>query len=84
MCLFNDAELNWVSTNMRLILLLMQLLMGMSTSRYLPAMGTAGFDRLEVNGYNRLPAPPPRITATTEFEIVVIWGNLSEIKLILW
>jgi hypothetical protein len=62
----------------------MQLLIGISTNRYLPAMGTAGFERLEVKGYNRLPAPPPRITATTEFDIVVIWGNLSKLKLIVW
>jgi hypothetical protein len=54
--------------------LLMQLLIGISTNRYLPAMGTAGFERLEVSGYNRLPAPPPRITATTAFDILVIWA----------
>jgi hypothetical protein len=41
----------------------MQLEIGMSTKRYLPAMGTAGFDRLAVRGYNLVPAPPPKITA---------------------
>jgi hypothetical protein len=29
---------------------LMQLLMGISMSRYLPAMGTAGFERMRVSG----------------------------------
>jgi hypothetical protein len=66
MCLFKDAELNCVKTNMRLILELIQLLMGISTSLYLPAMGTAGFERAAVSGYNLVPAPPPRITAITE------------------
>jgi hypothetical protein len=66
--LFKDAELNWVKTNILLILLLIQLLMGMSTKRYLPAIGTAGFDLVFVNGDNLLPAPPPRITATTDVE----------------
>jgi hypothetical protein len=56
-----------------LILLLIQLLIGISTNLYLPAIGTAGFERLAVKGYNRLPAPPPRITATTDFEIVFIY-----------
>src|ERR1700750_1115213 len=66
MCLFNEAELNCVNTNMRLISELIQLLMGISTSRYLPAIGTAGFERAAVNGYNLVPAPPPRITAITD------------------
>jgi hypothetical protein len=35
---------------------------GMSTNLYLPAIGTAGFDRLAVNGNKRVPAPPPKIT----------------------
>jgi hypothetical protein len=35
---------------------------GISTSRYLPAIGTAGFERLAVSGYKRVPAPPPKIT----------------------
>jgi hypothetical protein len=47
--------------------------MGMSTSLYFPPIGTAGLLRLEVNGYNLVPAPPPRITATTEFDIEVIY-----------
>src|SRR4029453_14388911 len=42
---------------------LMQLESAMSTSRYLPPIGTAGFDRCCVSGKRRLPAPPPRMTA---------------------
>jgi hypothetical protein len=43
-----------------------QLLMGISTRRYLPAIGTAGFERAAVKGYNLVPAPPPNITAITD------------------
>jgi hypothetical protein len=68
MCLFREAELNCVNTNILLILLLIQLLIGISTKRYLPAIGTAGFDLVVVKGDNLLPAPPPRMTATTDFE----------------
>jgi len=32
-------------------------------------MGTAGLLRADVNGYSRLPAPPPNITATTDLLI---------------
>src|SRR3977135_1566211 len=42
----------------------MQLEIGMSTSRYFPPTGTAGFERCCVNGKSRVPAPPPRITAS--------------------
>ncbi|GAC1381286.1 MAG: hypothetical protein NVSMB45_05840 [Ginsengibacter sp.] len=41
----------------------MQLEIGISTKRYLPAIGTAGFDLLDVKGESLDPAPPPRITA---------------------
>src|SRR5690606_7108578 len=44
---------------------LMQLEMGMSTSRYLPASGTAGLARSLVSGNSRVPAPPPMITDST-------------------
>ena len=44
----------------------MQLLMGISTNLYLPAMGTAGLLREAVNGDNLEPAPPPKMTATTD------------------
>ena len=40
----------------------MQFEMGMSTSRYLPARGTAGLARSFVKGNSRVPAPPPMIT----------------------
>jgi hypothetical protein len=42
---------------------LMQFEIGMSTSRYLPPSGTAGFERVMVKGERRVPAPPPKITA---------------------
>lgn len=46
----------------------MQLLIGTSIRRYAPPIGTAGFARLLVRGYKRVPAPPPRIIAPTELE----------------
>lgn len=48
-----------------MILLVMQLLMGTSTSLYFPARGTAGLDRFTVRGRNLLPVPPPRIKPMT-------------------
>jgi hypothetical protein len=54
---------------MRFIPEFMQLEMGISTRRYLPAMGTAGFERLAVSGYNLDPAPPPKMTLSISFEI---------------
>ena len=42
---------------------LMQLLIGMSISRYLAANGTAGLARIFVSGKSRVPRPPPRINA---------------------
>src|SRR5215213_9603565 len=39
--------------------------MGMSMSRYLPAIGTAGFERILVKGCKRDPLPPPIITPRT-------------------
>lgn len=41
--------------------LLMQLLMGTSTSRNRPANGMAGSARVSVRGRSSLPGPPPRI-----------------------
>ena len=41
---------------------------GTSISRYAPPIGTAGFARDFVSGYKRVPAPPPSITAATDFE----------------
>ncbi len=52
---------------MRWISELMQLLMGMSIRRYLPAMGTAGLERSLVSGYSREPRPPPMMTPRTSF-----------------
>src|SRR5215210_8337416 len=63
MCLFKDAELYCVSTKILRMSELMQFEIGMSTSRYLPPSGTAGFERRSVRGDRRVPAPPPRITA---------------------
>src|SRR5258708_29762603 len=67
MCLLSDAELYCVRTNMRKTSELMQFEMGTSTSRYFPPSGTAGFERSRVSGCRRLPAPPPRITASKFF-----------------
>src|SRR6056297_3165696 len=46
---------------MRFSSLLMQLLIGISISRYLAAKGTAGLSRILVSGNSRVPRPPPRI-----------------------
>src|ERR1039457_4663222 len=61
----SDAELNCVSTYTRRRPELMQLEMGMSTRRYLPASGTAGLARSLVSGNNRVPWPPPMMTEST-------------------
>src|SRR5215208_8517659 len=63
MCLLSEAELYCVSTKILRMSELMQFEMGMSTRRYLPPSGTAGFERSIVSGDRRVPAPPPRITA---------------------
>src|SRR5688572_32037980 len=63
MCLFREAELYCVNTKILRMSELMQFEIGMSTSRYLPPSGTAGFERSSVSGDRRVPAPPPRITA---------------------
>jgi hypothetical protein len=46
---------------------LMQLLSGISTMRYLPPSGTAGFERSSVSGNSRLPSPPPMMMASVLF-----------------
>src|SRR5688572_27326330 len=71
-CLLSEAELNCVSTNMRPIPLFRQLEIGISTSLYFPAIGTAGFDLLAVSGNNREPAPPPSITDRISRECVIV------------
>ena len=70
MCLLREAELNWVKTKIRSIPELRQFEMGISTKRYFPAIGTAGFERVSVNGYNREPCPPPNTTVIT-FEFIL-------------
>src|SRR5262249_42592112 len=65
MWLWRETELNWVRTWIRLNPEFRQLLMGMSTRRYLPPVGTAGLERNLVSGYRRLPTPPPRISTRT-------------------
>src|SRR4051794_34246775 len=84
MCRFNDAELYCVSTNILLIPEFRQLEMGISTKRYLPAIGTAGLERLAVKGYKRVPAPPPSMTAKIDFDInqTVLYGDtVNSIKI---
>lgn len=76
MCLFNDAELNWVSTYMRRKPELIQLEMGISTKRYFPAIGTAGLDRVAVNGDNREPWPPPKMMEITLDSYIVFYFKL--------
>ena len=46
----------------------MQLDIGTSMRRYAPPIGTAGLARCFVRGYRRVPAPPPRMTASTDEE----------------
>src|SRR5712671_6472678 len=65
MCRCKEAELNWVSKYTRRSPELIQLEMGMSTNRYLPARGTAGLARSLVSGNRRVPWPPPIITEST-------------------
>ncbi len=43
--------------------------MGISTSLYLPAIGTAGLLLLDVSGNNLVPAPPPKITANVDLAV---------------
>ena len=50
-----------------------QLLMGTSINRYLPANGTAGFDRFWVRGNSRVPRPPPIINPKTSFIIIATY-----------
>ena len=66
-CLFKLALLNCVKMYTLLIPELMQLDIGTSIKRYAPPIGTAGFERVFVNGYKREPAPPPKMMAATDF-----------------
>lgn len=58
----------------------MQLLTGISISRYFPASGTAGLARSLVSGYRRVPAPPPRITARTFFTNNLSTADRSQVQ----
>jgi len=65
-----------------------QLEIGISTSRYLPARGTAGFERRRVRGYSLVPAPPPNIREMIaldiyydQFFIVSKWLAVNDPKL---
>src|SRR6185295_17839849 len=78
MCLFSDAELYCVNTNMRITSELMQFDIGTSTRRYFPPSGTAGFERSRVRGNRRLPAPPPRITASRLCLAGIRWRGYKE------
>src|SRR5512139_1563883 len=77
-----ETELNWVRIATRLIPELIQLLMGMSISRYFPAIGTAGFERILVNGCKRVPLPPPIITPKTSFMAGIV--DLHRIHRVGW
>src|SRR5882672_1848870 len=52
----------------------MQFEMGMSTSRYLPARGTAGLDRSRVIGNSRVPCPPPMMMEST----LLVFADMRE------
>src|SRR5262245_37584896 len=63
---------------MRFRPLLMQLLIGMSIRRYLPAMGTAGLLRSIVNGNRRVPRPPPRMRLSTVCMVAAPWCGVGD------
>lgn len=77
MCEFNDAELNWVSTKILLSPELRQFEIGISTNLYFPAIGTAGFDLVFVNGNNRLPLPPPSTMEIT-LSFIDVFGYFNK------
>src|SRR4029434_4532258 len=75
-CRLSDAELNCVSTKMRLSPACRQLLIGMSIRRYFPPSGTAGFDRIWVSGKSLVPRPPPRISVSTSFMALILIADV--------
>src|SRR5215831_11727080 len=79
MCRCNEAELNWVSRYTRRKPELMQLEIGMSTIRYLPASGTAGLARSLVSGNKRVPWPPPIMTESTLLVLIDIRPVIKEL-----
>ena len=60
-----------------------QLLIGMSTSRYFAASGTAGLARFWVNGNSRVPAPPPitiaRVLSCVVFSFIISCNRFAAI-----
>src|ERR671910_1089207 len=68
----SELLLNGVRRKIRRRSALRQLLIGMSTIRYFPPSGTAGFARSLVSGKSRVPAPPPRMTESTSFGLSVL------------
>src|SRR5262245_35714866 len=73
MWLLRLSELNCVNTKIRRSSELRQLLIGMSISRYLPPMGTAGLLRCSVSGASREPRPPPRMIPRTSSIAAAFW-----------
>ncbi len=65
---------------MRLIPEFRELEMGISTSRYLPPMGTAGLARSRVRGKSLLPCPPPRIIEITDSIMRSLYITRQEYK----
>src|SRR5438094_8425465 len=59
-----------------------QLLIGISTNRYFPPRGTAGFARSLVNGKSRVPAPPPMMMARVRW--VVPGGSAGACIALMW
>ena len=55
----------------------MQFEIGMSTSRYLPASGTAGLARSLVSGNRRVPCPPPMMTQRTLL-VLCVWRPVRD------
>lgn len=65
---------------MRLISELIQFDIGISTSLYLPAIGTAGLDRCSVNGWSLEPWPPPKMIAKTFLLIMFVSLRIYEFR----
>jgi hypothetical protein len=63
--MWSEAELNCVRMYICLKFALIQLEMGISTMRYFPPKGTAGFEREPVSGNKRVPFPPPSMIDKT-------------------
>ena len=63
---------------------LMQFEMGMSTSLYLPAIGTAGFERDAVSGYSLDPCPPPKMIDKTLSLIIAFILRIYIILVLAW